>query len=195
MNTNFINAGWDSENSTYCQEISFTDGRTIVGYSRKIGFAEMRDKKKLLTNWILRSYQGGYLNATHRSKGVVCIKYSKMIEGRYKHFLTLYQDYPEWVPNLYDDKIQLFLNKFYFFKREGKDPYQLLYERKKDKQYNPIDLDSQRFFNRNDLRLHCVRIINDGVREKSELQNYYIKYVKKYFGGLDSSDKRFLGIE
>jgi hypothetical protein len=63
----YLLANWDTFNSTFRHQINFTNGKSIIGYSRRRGFTEQQDKIVLLEGVICRLYQNKYLSSNTES--------------------------------------------------------------------------------------------------------------------------------
>jgi len=187
-------AKWDSQNSTYMQIIHFANGKSIVGYSQRTGYEEIRDRTKLLKNLILRMYEKGYLNEHDDKKDVDCIEYHmrQKTGDPYELFFVLYQNYVEWNQDLYRESIDKFLRKFLELKAQGENPYNLLYDSSKSKRLDPLTISTPRFKGRDDLRAHCVRLVDGSIRAIGEVKNFYIKYCEQYLNGYKQLDEAFI---
>lgn len=190
MSTFFRKAKWDSVNSTYKQIIHFQNGKSIDGYSKRIGFDEVKNHQLLLQNWILRSFKDGYLNSgSGQVDPVICIEYFfRSTDQRFIHAFTLYQDYFEWNPDHYREYLDQFFVKFYGLKQAGKNPYQILYSNHRSKRPCPLSLDTKRFTNKDSLKQHCIRIMLDDSFAKGKVIDFFIQYSNRHLDGFNQAE-------
>lgn len=193
MNTTFNDLPWDSEGSTYRQEITLENGKFYPGYSKRLGREEARDKRVLLQNMILRMFDVGYLNEKnlYRTNATQIVYSWKNNFGKYVHAFTLYQDCYEWNPDHYRDYLDAFLTEFYRLKKAGENPYEKLYENKRTKIADPLSLLPPRFFNKLNLRNYCVRLIKGNIRAFGEVLEFYRKYCQRHLDGFGDEDQSF----
>ncbi len=192
MNKTYKSLPWDPEGSTYKQEITLENGKFYPGYSRRLGKEEARDKRVLLQNMILRMYDIGYLNEKnpYRSNATQIVYSWKNNLGKFVHAFTLYQDCYEWNSDHFRDYLDDFLSEVYRLKKVGGNPYELLYENRRTKMADPLNLEL-RFSNRLNLRNYSVRLIKNNIRAFGEVLDFYRKYCEKYFNGFDTNDQSF----
>ncbi len=193
MNKEFGQRAVDKSRSTYIQRVFLKNGIWFPGYSKRADAEEATDKTLVLQNWILRMYEKGYLdeNNTDRDDAEKIEYYFRGKHQKPVLAFILYQDYFEWVPEYYRPYLNDFLNEFYRLKKEGKDPYKILYISKKSENRNPLSLDSKSFFDKHNLRMHCTRIYKSSKRPIGAIKAYYISYSQKYLDGYNDSDERF----
>ena len=180
---------WDKTNSTYMRNIYLTNGYVFTGYSKKYRNNERRDKTDLLTNWILRDLKNGYLdkNSTNpKITEVDRIEYFKKTGTEYVPVINLYYDFAEWPNQVWMDnrKFFAFIHKLYDMLRRGipiPTIINTLEVRTRAPRVDPFFLDTPRFATLNDLNAYVFRLRQEGKFEKEEIENFYRKYLEKYF--------------
>lgn len=101
----FASAGWDKENSTYRHEVYSFSRNTMIGYSKKSGFAEKEDKRKvfieemarLLPRWFTSRVDVWqvvvYKRQTNRKNGMAAeVKVAEFYPESFKFFNGFDQD-------------------------------------------------------------------------------------------------------
>ncbi|MCV9389159.1 hypothetical protein [Reichenbachiella ulvae] len=177
---------WDSVESTYRQEIYLVNGYRFLGYSKRVGMPEVKDKQILLQNWILRMYKAGYLDESNdRCHDAEKIEYywKDNVKRNYKLAFTLYQDCFEWNEAPYRPPIDEFLKSFYKIKAKGLDPHELLYTHKKASPSDPLDLSKKRFYDKEVLQRFCMKLIRSNAQELGAVKAFYINYCDKHLDG------------
>src|ERR1041385_2015339 len=147
---------WDKENSTYCRVLVMENGRELTGYSKQIAMEEKRDKTDLLTNWIVRDFEGGYLDKNTTNPKITRLKcadwYKRISKDPLQHELmfTMYYDTMEWHNTKYseDKKLVDFLRKFYWLVRKNPTAGTVkksLYVFTRAEKTNPLSIERPRF--------------------------------------------------
>lgn len=192
MNNNYLDAPWDPINSTYKQEIYFANGKKIDGYSCREGFEEVRDKKKLLINWVLRNYKAGYLDK-ESEKVARKIDMFWLPEGQTPVLIvSIKPTHIEWNPSSYRNYLDNFFTKFFKLIESGKNPYQILYIKSKSPSIQDLDYKIKRFFNKKNLRSFCIEQIQHKIHPSGQVKNYYQQYCNEHLEGLGSQDEDFI---
>ncbi len=180
---------WDKANSTYMRNIYLANGMVFTGYSKKYHHNERRDKIELLTNWILRDLKNGYLDK-HTSNPKVTtvdrIEYFIKQGADYAHIITLYYSYAEWIDPAWmaNRKLVAFITRFYDMVRNKANVMAIcnaLEVRTRAPKYDPLSLEAPRFTSVNDLNAFVFNMREEGKFELEELQNFYRKYMSKFF--------------
>jgi len=180
-------AGWDNYDSTYIQSILLDNGLTLLGYSKKEGFAEKNDKQALLINWIVRMHKSGYLDVNHpdKKRRITEIEY---FLNKHPHKTTIlrlnYHYYEcldvEWA--MTNKQVFQFLDTFYEALKSGDTTkIKSLYVHKKIRFSDPFDLSMQRFITKKSLMDYCHRMITEKKFTKEQAKGFHQKYTEKYF--------------
>ena len=183
----FHNAKFDKDDSYYMQEIKFINGKEIVGYSKKIGYAEKNDKDSLLGNWICRMYKDGYLDFTNETKDEIeYIKYYQNNvdeKGTNLLMLTLGYDYPVIEDlTLLTEKMARFLESFYHYvETQPTKVYQLLYDSKRQKIEDKFDTTKKRFLTKSHLEKYCRNLVEKNPKDRETIEDFWRKYIHAHF--------------
>ena len=183
---------WDKENSTYYRVLVMDNGRDLVGYSKKIGMEEKEDKTDVLTNWIVRDFEGGYLDKNTVNPKITRLKcadwYKRITKNPLEHELmfTLYYDTMEWHNTKYaeDKKLVEFLRKFYWLVRKNPTATTVrnsLYVSTRATKTNPLSTERPRFMSIEDLNFYLAKLQNDGRFSPDQINHFYTNYKEKYF--------------
>ena len=185
----YFKAPWDERGSTFCQLIRFTNGKSIQGYSKRVGFNERNNKIDLLTDWILRNLVGGYLDQKNPSKSEIdCIEfYRNEIDGSAKLILRLHYTHYEIDKNNFEDpsKLLKFLRRFYERVNAGHHAMEIYNELKirvKQRSENLLSLERHIFQDPIQLLHHCQKIIKTRKHQPSEVRDFFGQYMSRFFG-------------
>lgn len=195
MNTaqnSYVHAQWDKEGSTYHQDIYFTNGKFIEGYSKRLNHPEPNNKFTVLTNWILRTYRDGYLNedkiGTKRPSGTFITEVDTIVYYR--------NDFPDRVKILsisYDyfqlheenEELEKFLNRFYEMKEKGIDPdkiFNSLYSNKKTAYVEPMEIPVQSAFSHPKFLMnYCISLYKKRTATKTQILEFFHNYMDRHF--------------
>ncbi|MBS1489710.1 MAG: hypothetical protein JSS93_04220 [Bacteroidetes bacterium] len=183
---------WDKENSTYCRVLVMENGRELVGYSKKIGMEEKQDKTDVLTNWIVRDFEAGYLDKNTVNPKITRLKcadwYKRITKNplEYELMFTLYYDTMEWHKTMYaeDKRLVEFLKKFYWLVRKNPTATTVrnsLYVTTRAEKTDPLSIERPRFMSIEDLNFYLSKLQNDGRFTPEQINHFYISYKEKYF--------------
>jgi hypothetical protein len=180
---------WDRANSTYMRVIYLCNGISLVGYSKKYALNERTDKVELLQNWILRDYKVGYLDRKTTNPKITPldrIEYLIKHNETYYPVINLYYEFPEWVNQKWMDnkKFFYFIKRFYEMIRQGEMPSTIvnaLEIRTRASSKDPFDLTCMRFPFMPDLNAYAHRLRLEGKYADEAIENFYRKYIEKYF--------------
>jgi hypothetical protein len=178
--------GWDREGSTYVRIITFTDGKQLTGYSKKIGNNERRNPVDGLTNWILRDYIGGYLDA--RSDKAIANPTSRIdyyLNQTQDRIISLTYAAPDWTQKAAENK-KLFnwINRFYAMIRAGKPSSEIenfLMVRTRERNRDELDYSVQRFFTLSDLNFYFNLLLEQKRYTAEAIHHFYREYKLKWF--------------
>jgi len=180
----YLQSKWDESNSTYCQVIHFENGKSLQGYSKRVGFNEKNDKVALLTNWILRSMKIGYLDPNNPDKSeIICIEYyQNEIDGQ-NMFLRLYYNYYELAElQMENKKLIRFLDAFYQMINDNIATSIIcdkLHVKARAYKDNPLSIETHRYRDPMQLLRHCQRISN--TIDPRDVLNFFHEYMSKFF--------------
>jgi hypothetical protein len=184
---------WDKENSTYFRVLVLQNGRDLTGYSKQIGMEEKRDKTDVLTNWIVRDFESGYLDPQTKNPKITPLRhadwYKQVSKNPLSHELmfTMYYDTMEWHNTKYADNKRLveFLKKFYSMVRKPDiTPTTLrdtLYVTKRAEKLDPLSIDKPRFMSIEDLNFYLNRLQGEARYSSEAIMHFYTSYKAKYF--------------
>lgn len=143
----------------------------------------MNDKKQLLKNMILRMYKSGYLDKSDRSKGdIEHVTFLLNSDEGYKPVLTFTYDYPVIdSPAFLCRDLEQFIKAYYDAIAENKDPYKLLYSKKRTRTIDKFDIDTKRFLSKQNLVDHCAKMVFKEPELRSEIEDFYKAYVRRWF--------------
>lgn len=187
----FTRDNWDPLNSTFGRIIYFQGGKKLTGYSKKAKFPEPRDKIGMLTNWILRDYYHGYLDRNNTTKSQ--IEFTEIYHLPPNRtdppvMIRLYYDFPEYGYNYlgWDKELDQWINRFYKLIEEGRsreDIFQALIKNLRgNKQYeDPLRLECGRFKSPGDLSKYCLYLMENNIRTKGEVEQFYKTMLEKCF--------------
>ncbi|MEK9157716.1 MAG: hypothetical protein AAB638_00855 [Patescibacteria group bacterium] len=183
---------WDKENSTYFRVLALQNGKELTGYSKMIGMEEKRDKTDVLTNWIVRDFEGGYLDKNTSNPKITPLRcadwYKQVSRGPLQHELmfTMYYDTMEWHNTKYAENKNLvsFLKKFYDLVRKGVTATTIrnnLYVTARAEKLDPLSVDKPRFMSIEDLNFYLSRLQNEARYTPEQISHFYRTYKEKYF--------------
>ena len=194
MNKHYNNSGWDANNSTYMQRIILKNEKTLTGFSKRIGFSEAKNKRKVIQNWILRSFRDGYLDEDNsRRDSAICIEYYWKNDVKvWELAFIVYQNRVVWESSWQNKDFEKFMYRFFELKKQKISPYEKLYSSAKSKPSNPLDLSKFRHRRLEDFRNYCIDLLRKNVVPLGEIKHFYIQYVNKYLGSYKEGDTDFL---
>ena len=179
----FATAPYDRENATYRQTIFFTNGKSVDGYSKKVGFNEPVDSTNCLTNFILRMYLSGYLRANSDKTPIHYIDYQ--FNKTSDHIATLYYLYPEPDPSQATNvRFLNWLTNFYRDVNEGKN---LVYIEKKyyrngrESREHKLDPEKHLILSPDHLISKVKLLVREGQYSSGEIQYYFRQCMQKFF--------------
>ncbi|MCZ8020202.1 MAG: hypothetical protein O9302_03225 [Cyclobacteriaceae bacterium] len=181
---------WDKANSTFMRVLILRNGIELTGYSKKIGMEEKRDKTDVLTNWIIRDFEQGYLNKNNTDPRITELNYSdwyhRKTSSDFELMFTLYYDTVEWHNIKYAENKKLveFLNRFFYLSKKNATANTLrdqLYVVKRAERLDPLSVDKPRFLSLEDLNFYLNRLQNEDRFTADQLQHFYTSYKQKYF--------------
>lgn len=185
----FTKSKWDPLHSTFAQRILFSNGNELTGYSKRMNFAEKKDKLGVICNMILRDYRYGYLDEQNRAKDPIeyiefyHLEISRMDPPRmvrlYYNFFEFDFNYVNWK----DGHFAHWLEKFYKMieeKRSIDAMWNALYFKpRRTANEDPLSLNKV-FTNAGHLANYCVWLIEKNIRPKGEVEHFYKKYMEKF---------------
>lgn len=183
---------WDKENSTYMRVLVMQNGIELTGYSKSIGMEEKRDKVDVLTNWIVRDFEAGYLNKNNTDPRITLLRcadwYKQVSKNPLKHELmfTMYYDTMEWHNTRYasDKKLTVFLQKYFKLVRTNPTPTTVrdqLYVKTRAEKLDPLSTEKPRFLSIEDLNFYMNRLQNEARYTPDQINHFYNSYKQKYF--------------
>ena len=185
-NRKFEQAEYDKVSSTYRQVIYFINGKTLDGYSKKIGFSEPVDPTNCLTNFILRMYIRGYLRPCAEIDPVDRIEYR--YNKSHEKIVTCYYDFPDfnpevishnvglvnWVSHFYEDTARLSLEEMITkYHRSGRQASS-----------DELDINQHAYHTPDHLVRKVLRLIQDGNFALEHIAHFYRQCKEKYFPNL-----------
>ncbi len=178
--------GWDRQGSTYVRIISFADGKEMTGYSKKINFTERRNPVDALTNFILRDYMGGYLDAkSEKALANPTIRIDYYLNRTQERIVSLTYVTPDWTQKGAENKKLLnWVNRFYAMIRSGKSPAEIedaLMVRTRERNRDELDTSYQRFFTLTDLNYYFNMLLDQKKYPEEAVHHFYRSYKEKYF--------------
>ena len=186
----FNKSPWDPLYSSFMQVIEFKSGKTITGWSKKVDFAERKNKDDLLCNMILRMYIIGYLDPDNPAKDPInFIEYYDMRYNRAdpNRIMRLYYSFPEFEPDSISKYkvIADWVNKFYDLVNQKIEP-EIIYKKmmirsKRRNEEDPLRIEGGRFSNPSHLSQYCLYLMENSIRAKGEVEHFYRGYMNKVF--------------
>lgn len=189
-NNAFQRAEYDKVNSTYRQTIHFINGKTIDGYSKRIGFAESVDPINCLTNFVLRMYIKGYLRPCPEIDPVDFVDY------RYNHsnepIMSCYYEYPTFNPAVIEAHPRLvqWVGQFYedLQKELPLEQMQAKYHRRgRVGSVYELDINHTAFVKPDHLVRKVLRLIKEGIHPTAHIAQFYRQCMAKYFPRLEAA--------
>jgi hypothetical protein len=181
---------WDKANSTFMRVLIMQNGIELTGYSKKIGMEEKRDKTDVLTNWIIRDFEQGYLNKNNLDPRITALKYSDWYHRKsvteFELMFSLYYDTVEWHDIKYakNKKLVDFLNRFCYLSKHNATANTIrdqLYVTKRAERLDPLSTEKPRFLSLEDLNFYMNRLQSEERFTNDQLQHFYTSYKQKYF--------------
>jgi hypothetical protein len=183
---------WDKENSTYMRVLVMANGNELVGYSKCISMEERRDKVDLLTNWIIRDFETGYLDRNTKDPRITVLNradwYRQVSKNPLQRDLmfTMYYDVMEWHDTKYAEnkKLAQFFLRYYSLVRKNASATTIrnsLYVNSRAPRVDPLSTERPRFPALEDLNFYIVRLQNEGRYTSEQINHFYRSYKEKFF--------------
>lgn len=192
-NTAFQQAEYDMVNATYRQTIYFANGKTIDGYSKRIGFVEPIDPVNCLTNFILRMYIRGYLRECNDIDRVRYIEYH--YNHTYEPIVRCFYEYPDFNPSVIEHQPRLVKWLSHFYEDASRlplDAMQAKYHRRgRACEEFELDINQHGFIRPEHLVRKVVSLLRQGQYPAAHIGHFYRQCKEKYFPnlGYEKSEK------
>lgn len=183
---------WDKVYSTYKRTLYLINGRELTGYSKQIGKQERNDKIDLLTNWIIRDYEGGYLNDQSRDlrksklKEAIWWRIKDASKNEFEPIFTLKYNNVIWHSVIFynNEVLRRRIERFYHLVRYGAPTEEfrrtLYVSGRGARTPEPLSLEWKKWPTRQELLAHLgSKEIQDFYGE-NEIQAFYQSYIEKY---------------
>jgi hypothetical protein len=193
--SNFKEAHWDNEKSTFRHNFYYSCGRIVSGYSKKKGFDESpEDKLRLLAGILVRLNDYKYFDSPKKIAGkfMAADIFRRHDEKGWVKFVTIYPGYYEFNDEFFDPDFKIMLNQFTIY-RTNLDAvsFRTRYSNVSSAPVSNLAM-KNRFSSKNQLQEHCKRLVNQSKEELGPIQNFYRDQCNNFFGGFKSLDKLFV---
>ena len=191
MAKKFTDAPFDKQDSTYMQKITFVNGKVILGYSKRVGFAEIVDPTNCITNFILRMFRDEYLRPSQKVDPVESITYS-LNKPPYDWIVTCYYRYfdlsSEWILN---KRFSNWITSFYDDINAGKSTEYIIkkyYRSGRVSNIDELNFNNHAFTRPDHLVKYAVKLHESGKYPPEQIKHFYINAKEKYFSGQDTEN-------
>jgi hypothetical protein len=189
----FSEAHWDKEDSTFRNHFYYSCGKIRTGYSKKIGYNESTDKRRVIAGLLIRTHDWGYFNQPKNVDGYFeCLDvFQNISKIGWKRIVTIYPDYIDIDSDIINPEIANFLWHFDRERSKGFDKkFRERYIPSKTKRNDNLKL-SPRFMDKFQLKNHCKRLLDQDKEVLNDVREFFRKYCIEFFNGFADEDQEF----
>lgn len=189
----FSEAEWDKENSTFRHHLYYSCGKIITGYSKKMGYNESNNKRRILAGLLIRLYDHGYFHQPKRTEGFFesFDIFQNSSKKGWQRIATIYPNYIDLESDIINPQAANFLWHFDKERANGFDKnFREKYIPSKTKRIDNLKL-APRFMDKFQLKNHCKRLLDQDKEVLNDVREFFRKYCIQFFNGFEDEDQKF----